>query len=69
LSAKVLRVLAAVWLSLEGIAILIGAIGLLAKGEFWAVFSPLNFVNWIVIGVIAMPAVALYAIADRIEKK
>jgi len=57
-----------VWLCILGALVLIGSLGILfTKGiwEFWAVMSPFNFVNWILIAVLALPGVVLLKLSGR----
>lgn len=57
-----LGVIGSIWLVILAITIVIGAVGIIAEGgmmQFWWVFSPFNVVNWILIGLLALPGVLL----------
>jgi hypothetical protein len=59
---KILLVVGQVYLGFFACVIVVCAIAiLLAKGigEFWAVFSPMNLVNWLLIGALGLPGVLL----------
>jgi hypothetical protein len=70
--AKLLRVIGHIWLGLLAIVVAIGGISiLLTEGiwKFWEVFNLFNIWNWGLIFILALPALGLYALAKRIEKK
>jgi hypothetical protein len=72
IAAKVFRVLGQIWLSLLGVLILVGWIGIIWK-EGWMrmteVFSPFNLWNWGAILVCAAPGLACMFIADKLQQR
>lgn len=51
-----------VWLWIVGASVIFGSLAILfTQGvwKFWEVMSPFNFINWIVIAILAAPGVAL----------
>jgi hypothetical protein len=68
----VLKVIGFIWLTLAGIAILIGIAGIWMKGGFSAVqelLSPFNVINWIVMAVTLAPGLGALALANNLAEK
>lgn len=72
IAARVFRVLGQIWLSLLGVLILVGWVGIIWK-EGWMrmteVFSPFNLWNWVAILVCAAPGLACMFIADKLHRR
>lgn len=71
LVSKLLRIVGYIWAGLLFATVLVGAISILifqGIGRLWEVFSPFNIWNWGLIFVLALPAVGMFKLADRLEK-
>jgi hypothetical protein len=65
---RALKITAAIWFVILGLAVAIGAIGVFLKSGFIGlaeVFSPLNVINWGVIFLLALPGLVLFKIGNR----
>lgn len=69
---RILRVIGYVWLGLLGAVVaLSGVVILMTDGiwKFWEIFSFMNIWNWGLIFVFTLPAIGLFALAERLDRK
>lgn len=76
-TAKILKILGHIWMTLFFILLVVSIIGIFigegsfVKGwlKFTEIFSPFNFINYIVMLILALPAVGFYKGSEYLEKK